>query len=642
MFPTITDKIKNLGPRWLLAIAIIFFIFFLSAGAGLIVFDGMFKNKIYPNIFIGNLNLGGKSGAEAKRMIDQAVDKINQRGVTFSYKDYQTAITPVIASIDGDLAYQIINFNIDGAVNAALSYSRSDNFFINLKNKLLTLVVKKRLALTPSVNREEITKILENNFIKTYEPAQDAKLIIKKVASTGDYEFSITKEKFGKTIDYEEAVNLLITNLSNLDSSEIQLSTITQYPKILAKTGLNIESQAKNILDLAPLTLKYGEDKWLIDKDLLAQFLSIKPDGSTDTPNLENQPADKVKVGLDDDKFKAYLTEQVASKLDKKPVEAKFEINNGKVTEFQNSQDGLALNLESSLIKIEEAIASGNNQIDLVVEAQLALTKTGSINSFGIKEVIGIGASNFAGSPVNRRHNISVGANSVNGTMIKPGEEFSLLKVLGEIGGSTGYLPELVIKEGRTLPEFGGGLCQVGTTVFRAVIASGLPVTMRQNHSYRVVYYEPAGTDATIYNPWPDFRFINDTPAYILIQAKISGDTLSFEFWGTRDARLIETTQPTIYNIVKPESTKIVETLALKPGEKKCTERAHNGADAFFDYKVTYGSGEIKAKRFSSHYVPWREVCLLGVEKLSPPAGGPETAPSTPLGIGTSTPLIAN
>ena len=177
------------------------------------------------------------------------------------------------------------------------------------------------------------------------------------------------------------------------------------------------------------------------------------------------------------------------------------------------------------------------------------------------------------------------------------------------------------------MPEFGGGLCQVGTTMFRAVIACGLPVTMRRNHSYRVVYYEPAGTDATIYDPWPDFRFINDLPTYILIQAKISGDTLSFEFWGTKDGRLVETTKSTIYNIVKPEPTKVIETLDLKPGEKKCTEHAHNGADAYFDYKVTYADDTVKEKRFSSHYVPWQEVCLLGVEKLSAP---PETATSTP------------
>lgn len=635
MLQLIPDKINGLKPRWLLAIAIIFFILLLSAGAGLLVFDSMFKDRIYPNVFIGHFNLGGKSTVEAKRLIDQEVDKINQLGVIFSYKNYQTAITPVIASVDGDLAYQVINFNTDQTVAAALNYGRGGNFFINLKNKLLALAAKKQLALAMSINREEIVKILNNNFAKNYEPAEDARLIIEKNPLTNDYEFTVAKEKFGKTIDYEAAVDRLTANLANLNSAGLTLATATQYPKILAQDALNVENQAKGLLALAPLTLKYGAEQWIIDRDMLAQFLALKLNLAA-AGTTENAPADKVIVGLDENKFKIYLTEQVGAKIDKKPAEAKFAVNNGKVTEFQDGQDGLALNPELNLIKIEQEMTA-TSSIELVVEALPALTKTGDINDLGIKEIIGVGTSNFAGSPANRRHNIKVGSDSVNGTLVKPGEEFSLLKVLGEVNGDTGYLTELVIKEGKTLPEFGGGLCQVGTTMFRAVIASGLPVTMRRNHSYRVQYYEPAGTDATIYNPWPDFRFINDLPTYILIQTKMSGDILSFEFWGTKDGRLIETTKSTIYNIVKPEPAKIIETLALKPGEKKCTERAHNGADAYFDYKVTYPTGVIEEKKFSSHYVPWREVCLLGVEKLSAP---PEVAPSASLGASTSTPPV--
>jgi len=91
-----------------------------------------------------------------------------------------------------------------------------------------------------------------------------------------------------------------------------------------------------------------------------------------------------------------------------------------------------------------------------------------------------------------------------------------------------------------------------------------------------------------------------------------------FDFWGTSDGRLSTTTYPVIYNIVRPGPTQIIETTDLKPGEKKCTERAHSGAEAYFDYFVTYNPGtesENKVEnRFYSKYVPWREVCLVGVE----------------------------
>ncbi|MFA6306440.1 MAG: VanW family protein [Patescibacteria group bacterium] len=613
----INGKINEDKLRWLLTIAIIFFILLALAASGLFIFDKIYQNKIYPNIFIGPLNLSGKTGEEAKEIINLEINKISQTGVIFSYKDNRTTIMPVIASADGDLAIQIINFNADTTAKTALNYGRRGNLFTNLEKKISLLINKKQLPLETSINQAQAEKILENAFAKTFQPAEDAKLAVKKTLAADAYEFTVLDEKLGKTIDYKEAIGQMLNNLSNLNSQEIKLSTITEYPKILAKDSLNIASKAKTVLAAAPLTLIYGDNKWVIEEDQLAGLLALK---------LNNSAADKVGVGLDRIKAGAYLQEKIASQIDRKPIEAKFEINNGKVSEFQNGQDGLALNLEATLLKIENEILT-SSQIELVVEAQPVLVNAGNINNFGVKEIIGVGTSNFAGSPANRRHNIKVGAAAVNGTLIKPGEEFSLIKTLGEITGSTGYLPELVIKEGKTIPEYGGGLCQIGTTVFRSVINSGLPVTMRRNHSYRVGYYEPAGTDATIYDPWPDFRFINDTPAYILIQEKISGDNISFEFWGTRDGRAATNTKPVIYNIVKPGPAKIIETTDLKPGEKKCTEHAHNGADAYFDYEVVYANGEIKKNRFSSHYVPWREVCLLGVAELTAP---PETATSTP------------
>jgi hypothetical protein len=151
-------------------------------------------------------------------------------------------------------------------------------------------------------------------------------------------------------------------------------------------------------------------------------------------------------------------------------------------------------------------------------------------------------------------------------------------------------------------------------------LESGLKITERRNHSYRVSYYEPAGTDATIYSPKPDFRFLNDTPAHVMIQYRIEGSDLYFDFWGTDDGRQASTTYPVIYNIKSPPPTKYVETEDLEPGKVKCTESAHNGADAYFDYTVTYPEGseaetESRERRFYSRYIPWQEVCLIGKEE---------------------------
>jgi len=232
----------------------------------------------------------------------------------------------------------------------------------------------------------------------------------------------------------------------------------------------------------------------------------------------------------------------------------------------------------------------------------------------GISDVLGTGTSDFKGSPRNRIHNIKTGAEILNGLLIKPGEKFSLITALGEIDGEHGFKQELVIKQNRTIPEFGGGLCQIGTTVFRTAIDGGLPIVERRNHSYRVSYYEPAGTDATIYSPSPDLKFSNDTGAHILIQTKIQGTKLIFEFWGKDDGREIAYTKPVIKNITNPPPPKYIKTTELPVGKKKKIETAHKGADAYFQYTVKYNdeNKEDINETFYSHYRPWAEVWMVG------------------------------
>ena len=199
------------------------------------------------------------------------------------------------------------------------------------------------------------------------------------------------------------------------------------------------------------------------------------------------------------------------------------------------------------------------------------------------------------------------------------------------------------------MPEYGGGLCQIGTTTFRGTLAAGLPVTERQNHSYTVSYYFNEkglpGTDATIYDPRPDYRFKNDTANYVLIITRIEGDIIFFEYWGTKDGRQVEQSDVRVWDRIGAGPTKLIETLDLKPGEKKCTETAHAGIKAAFDYKIAYPDGQVAATTFTSQYRPWPAVCLIGVEKLSTeeeakesetdvaspePAPLPETEPENP------------
>jgi vancomycin resistance protein YoaR len=170
------------------------------------------------------------------------------------------------------------------------------------------------------------------------------------------------------------------------------------------------------------------------------------------------------------------------------------------------------------------------------------------------------------------------------------------------------------------VPDFGGGLCQVSTTLFRAVMNAGLKVTARQNHSYRVSYYEPpVGEDATIFLPGPDFRFLNDTPASILIIGQIQGNSISFDLWGTKDGRSVTITDPIVTNVKDPGDPIYADTDTLPKGTQKQIEKAHQGATAVVTYTVSRDSKVINQQTIRSVYKPWPARFLVGTHEDIPP-----------------------
>jgi vancomycin resistance protein YoaR len=161
-----------------------------------------------------------------------------------------------------------------------------------------------------------------------------------------------------------------------------------------------------------------------------------------------------------------------------------------------------------------------------------------NLADLGIVEQISEGETYFPGSPSTRLINVRAGASKFNNVLLAPGEQFSFGKLLGAVDASTGYVPELVILGDHEEKQYGGGLCQVSSTAFRAALAAGLPINQRVNHSFAISYYtwpySAPGVDATIYYPDVDFKFTNDTGHYILMQTHMQGVDLKFDFFGTK------------------------------------------------------------------------------------------------------------
>lgn len=572
-----------------------------------------FAEKIYGGVYVGQFDVSGMSRMDAAKFLQIKADEFLSQKIEFIAQQKRASINPIEFTLDPGFSRELIAFDIDKSVDEAIGVGRQNNVIKNIFDTTRVFLFKKRIEIYAEIDEAAFLAFLKENFGALQKTPQNAKLELVFRAGYERPYIKIIPERNGRLFDFGRAIITMEENVKNLKTEPIKLVLEGITPQIKTTDTGKALFNLDDIIAKIPLKLSYGEKIWELGREELAPMLVFA-----------KNKKDEVVLSFDEEKLREKI-KKISEKVEIKPKNAQFTMKDGKVVEFQISEEGQEISKEETIAKIKEEIFTKKakageigTSVEVTVREISPLVTTANIDTMGIKEIIGEGVSNFKGSPVNRRYNIANGAQKLHGIVIAPGQIFSLTKNLGEVGAKTGYKAELVIKGDKTTPEFGGGLCQIATTVFRAALNAGLPIIERRNHSYRVSYYEPpAGMDATIYNPSPDLKFKNDTGHHILVQAKINGDELKYTFWGTKDGRKVEASAPVIWNITSPPPTKMVETLDLPVGQKKCTEKAHKGADVYFDFKVTYPGKEPKTQRFSSHYRAWQEVCLLGVAQLS-------------------------
>lgn len=554
-----------------------------------------FSERILPQMVVGGVPVGRIPREEALSRVTERMRQLEEHGLRYTFKDRQVTLGSAEgASSNLENTVSLFEFDPEETVAQAWALGHEENWAERWVRQLRSLILPTKLPFTVQLNEAVLTAELKKTFSSYTTPPKNARFVW---SATKDG-VTVAPAALGQGFVWEKLVRETEEQLSQGQPVEISLALVTLEPAVQERHLLPLRQRVLALGTESPVYATLGDQRWPIIMSSLVGFFTANEQGelTLDTETVGN--------------FLSKLNQVVAVPI----IEARFEIKDGRVNEFQPSRSGKEIDAVATVADWQERLlVQGKRALPLVLREAKPLVTTENANEFGIREIIGVGKSQFAGSPNNRRHNIRVGASRLHGLLIPPEGEFSLLKALGPVDGAHGFLEELVIKGDRTIPEFGGGLCQIGTTSFRMALAGGMPILERQSHSYRVSYYEPAGTDATIYNPKPDFRFKNDTGHYILIQTKIQGNDASFELWGTKDGRVVEQTKSVIYNLVSPPPPKLIETTELPPGKKKCTERAHVGASAKFTYTVTYPDGEKKEKEFRSYYKPWQEVCLVGV-----------------------------
>lgn len=603
---------------YLLIFPAVFFLMLIFLLGGIGFYDSIYDNEVFPGVKIGGYNIGGLSRLELVDLIENLNNRYAKEGVDFildkSSGQKQVKINTVGS---GESAVEMIRLDSDALALAALKIGRTGDFWQNLFAPVVYRLYPVSLSVPVIINQVVLEDNLKNSFFAYEDKVQDASIRSINVSRESA---EIIPEKSGQIFDYEEAEEKIKLNLTKLSFESIVLKPKPFSPTILEADIRSALPALWPLLQAGPVKLTVNPAasstlSWEMSEGELATLVEVRRD-------QENSLSFFLNKGKVDD----FLRLKILSSVEVLPKDAIFTTENNKVKDFVPSAVGTTIDMDVTYDALNENFRQrsqweSSQAVNIVLKSVLPKIEISNSNDLGIIEMVGAGSSTFKDSHSNRIKNIANAVKRLNGTLIKPGEIFSSIKYAGPFTLENGFLPEQIIK-GRKIEEaVGGGMCQIGTTLFRMAMQTGLPITERHNHSLVVQYYaDPVngnpGTDATLYEPTLDLRFLNDTGHYLLLFTDIDykKQILTFSLWGTRDGRSGSYSRPLVSKwISAPTAIEYVpldsKAAAVDSGNIAKCQAAFKGAVASFTYSRITPTGEHIDRVFNSYYRPLPKIC---------------------------------
>jgi vancomycin resistance protein YoaR len=466
------------------------------------------RGEVYPGVQVFDVAVGGLSEAEARARLADHAAALGQTQVVLAFGDRTTATT---------LAELGVTIDGDASAHEAMGYGRRHHI---ISGFLRPLGVGDEPVDLPFVIRVD-QAALERALIAVAHAAGIAP------ADAGitliDGRPAVTPDRDGVTFDVAAARRELVRLIQTSSVPTLNLTAIPQPAAIRAADIAAILPSLEPRLS-APMVFTGGGRRWTLSPADLAGMIRF-------TPPSADRPAG---IALDAEALRA-LGERLAAAIDRRPTEPAID-ESGDLPRLVAAAPGRIVRLDDFVAAVQDAFARSQQDIAIPIgEIAPATTTDDFLVSLGIAGVVATGTSDFAGSEPGRATNVRVAAELVDGVLVPPGGTFSFNRAIGEINATPGFVPAGASENGIPGTAVGGGVCQVTTTVFRAVLKAGFPVAEWWPHAYRNIYYEQGGWapgfDASVQQPdddpfgGSDFIFENPTDGWLLIRAEIVDTT---------------------------------------------------------------------------------------------------------------------
>jgi vancomycin resistance protein YoaR len=596
----------------------------------MVIDSAAYYNQVHTGIGVARQGLGGRTQDEAIALITARVEQTHTQPITLVSGANTWTVTP------DDVGQSI---NIQATASTAIDFTRKSNLIADLARRLRLYFNRENLPLIGEVDEEKF-----DAFLAQVAGGLDVKPVNAGLDIQGE-SIQPVEGVSGFVVDQDRLRVLLMDALFAHNTAEIEIPMMTKAPDVVADSTEEAAAQIRTMLS-ADLQLTYLAPKpapvvtaTQTTSSSAQATPTTAPQTTTTVPRttttiVETASGESLAFVTSTKTFKpgdiaAYLDYKAEDRNGVKTlvpyisaekmapvfsmidapmalpaVDAHFE-SDGASCWVAQGIEGKGLDREATA----EALTAASLQTDnRIAAAKLKAIDpdftTEEAHEMGIVTPLGTYQTEWKGT-FSRQHNVRVATERISNKLVAPGEEFNFAKTLGPRTKEAGFYLAPGIVDGALEDVYGGGICQVSTTIFNAALEAGLKISERWNHSFFIDHYPP-GRDATITGGGApkNLRFVNDTANYIWIWAWSDGITTRFVIFGTNDGRKVDIITSERYNVhaFAPESSTTVED-PLLPFDS--TTIRFKGQDAF-TLKVTrhikWPSGKTTSEDFLSYW----------------------------------------
>ena len=441
-----------------------------------------------------------------------------------------------------------------------------------------------------------------------------------------EYTTTITPEQIEMKFDYADALNkaqniaktnnILIDNYQILKTNILKTNInmqITYNKEILSDMIKNINLEIPEAVK--QVTYEINDDKLIITNGKSGIEVQENKLEEKIIGNVKDQLKDvinDIKIPTKEDEAEKIDIEKIHDEIYKEAKDAYIEDEPFKLHVEEN---GLDFNI--SMEEAKRIISEEKEEYEIPLKITKPKVKTEDLGDKIFKQTLSKYTTIYDAGNKSRANNIALACKTINGTIILPGETFSYNKVLGNTTKEKGYQLGGAYVGGKVVKAYGGGICQVSTTLYNSVLYANLEIVERYNHSYAVSYV-PAGRDATVSYGGKDFKFKNNRKYPIKIVANAKNGVVNISLKGIKEDKEYDIEISSSVLSTTPFETTYQDNNTLAEGKQKIIQKGHNGYKSKA-YKIVKYNGKVISKTLlsSDTYKPMNRIIEKGTKKSS-------------------------